>query len=190
MSSSWEIQFGFCSCLVLFSLIVFFCFMWVWVILMWSTLDTVPFPPAPSDLVSSIRGRPAATIGLAPFRIGPKDHFFDILKPQTHVSLVKCTQPWSFNWSSGNFNWSAHPFQIVAIGPYRPIDPRAPTYGVKVFCFVFVFWFYSRFRNLLAVVLKIASNFLSRYIPISSISIIKFTLGTSVSCFAAYTTAY
>ena len=26
----------------------------------------------------SIRGRPAATIGLASFRIGPKDHFFDI----------------------------------------------------------------------------------------------------------------
>ena len=43
--------------------------------------------------VGGIRGRPAATIGLASFRIGPKDHFFDILKPQTHVSLVKCTQP-------------------------------------------------------------------------------------------------
>ena len=40
-----------------------------------------------------ICGRPAATIGLASFQIGPKDHFFDILKPQTHVSLVKCTQP-------------------------------------------------------------------------------------------------
>ena len=43
--------------------------------------------------LTGIRGRPAATIGLALFRIGPKDHFFDILKPQTHVSLVKCTQP-------------------------------------------------------------------------------------------------
>ena len=28
--------------------------------------------------VVGIRGRPAATIGLASFRIGPKDHFFDI----------------------------------------------------------------------------------------------------------------
>ena len=54
--------------------------------------------------------------------------FFDILKPQTHVSLVKCTQLWSFNWSAGNFNWSTPPFQSVAIGPYIPIGPRAPTY--------------------------------------------------------------
>ena len=43
--------------------------------------------------MSYICGRPVATIGLASFRIGLKDHFFDILKPQTHVSLVKCTQP-------------------------------------------------------------------------------------------------
>ena len=42
---------------------------------------------------TTIRGRPAATIGLTSFRIGPKDHSFDILKPQTHVYLVKCTQP-------------------------------------------------------------------------------------------------
>ena len=77
----------------------------------------------------TIRGRPASTIGIASFRISPKDHFFDILKQQTHVSLVKCTQPWSFNWSAGNFNWSTPPFESVAIGPYIPIGPRAPTYG-------------------------------------------------------------
>ena len=81
--------------------------------------------------MKGIRGLPAATIGLASFRIGPKDLFFEILKPQTHVSLVKCTQPWSFNWSAGNFNWSAPPFQSVAIGPHRPIGPRAPTYGER-----------------------------------------------------------
>ena len=62
-----------------------------------------------------------------------KGAFFDILKPQTHVSLVKCTQPWSFNWSTGNFNWSAPLLQSVATGPYITIGTRVPTYVTVLF---------------------------------------------------------
>ena len=57
------------------------------------TINGVKCSKIRAQMLRIIRGRPVATIGLASFWIGPKDHFFDILKPQTHVSLVKCTQP-------------------------------------------------------------------------------------------------
>ena len=63
----------------------------LWIIV--ATLSLPPLCPRLSVLLSTIRGLPAATIGVASFQIGLKDHFFDILKPQTLVSLVKCTQP-------------------------------------------------------------------------------------------------
>ena len=62
--------------------------------------------------------------------------------------------------------------------------------GFDIFFLVCEFRFYFNFRNFLAVVLKIASNFLSSYIPIFSIAVENFTLSAAASCCADCMTAY
>ena len=60
--------------------------------------------------------------------------------------------------------------------------------GVGFMCLIYVFYFIFHCHNLLTVVLNIPSNLLSWSIPLSFISVIKFTFSAAVSCCAACTT--